>query len=77
MKKYFVTLETKFADLGIIGYADSLEKAVKLGRKALKEHLSNGGGFYCVFDSQTKEKPVKEENSISTKYKWIRFDYQT
>lgn len=72
--KYYITAGNNSTDLGIVGYTNSLEQAKRIGRKAVKTQLPNGEGNFRVRDSETKEELFREERSIRTDFKWVRYD---
>ena len=68
-KKYIITAGNYNTDLGIVGSADTLLGAKRIGRKVVKESLPDGCGNYKV---RTKGQIVfTEKRTLFTRYKWV------
>ena len=71
-KKYSITAGNNSTDLGIVGSADTLLGAKRIGRKVVKESLPDGCGNYNVRIPATGQIVLSEERSLFTNYRWTK-----
>lgn len=69
-KTYTITAGNNSTDLGVVGHAETLIGAKRIGRVAVRDSLPNGQGNYKVRDAEGLEVLV-EEYSVRTDYRWL------
>lgn len=69
-KQYRVTAGNANTDLGIVGYANTILGAKRIGRRAVSESLPNGEGNYNV-RTDVGYCVLHGEYGSRTNFKWI------
>lgn len=67
--KYTITAGSHSTDLGIIGRADTLLGAKRIGRKAVRTMLPDGHGWYRIVSPNNDSRG--EVRSLRTDNKWL------
>ena len=70
-KTYTITADDNSTDLGVVGYADTLLGAKRIGRRAVRTMLPNGEGRYTLHNQHVAGRWLTEERSIRTGGKWL------
>lgn len=70
-KRYTITAGDNSTDLGIVGRADTLLGAKRIGRAAVRDSLPHGEGEYKV-RAQDGQQALREERSSRTGWAWVQ-----
>jgi hypothetical protein len=73
IKTYTISVSNDSNDVKVVGYAETLIGAKRIGRRAVKTMLPNGEGRYTLYNRFVPGRWWGEVRSSSTKLSWVAF----